>query len=157
MRGTEVHRKEPPLWERILGLLERDLARRRSTRLFVEVPGEEPGSYYEKEIGELRASERRNLNPALGEHVAERLLDRYLARQGYLDLLERRRAYTKKVEDLSPEDLPALVEADRLRAEEERLRERERAVFDRDVRADLDRLRVPELAEMSEAGKEVRR
>ena len=133
------------MWDRILGLLEQDLAHRRDAKVVVEVPGES-GSY-EKEIGELCTSERQSLHPALGEDVAERLLDRYLAEQGYVDLLERRRAYTKKIEDLVPTDLPALVEADRQRAEEERLNEREKTEFIRETQADLKRLRVLELAE----------
>lgn len=85
--------EERLLWDRILGLLEQDLDRRRNARLFVEeVPGES-GSYHEKEIGELSASERQDLHPALKEYVAERLLHRYLAEQGYVDLVERRRPY----------------------------------------------------------------
>jgi hypothetical protein len=145
MNGTEVEQREHSLWDRILGLLEQDLAHRRDAKVVVEVPGES-GSY-EKEIGELCTSERQSLHPALGEDVAERLLDRYLAEQGYVDLLERRRAYTKKIEDLVPTDLPALVEADRQRAEEERLNEREKTEFIRETQADLERLRVLELAE----------
>ena len=39
------------LWDRILGLIEQDLEKRRSRKLFVEVR-DEPGSC-EKEIGEL--------------------------------------------------------------------------------------------------------
>ena len=145
MNGTEVEQREHSLWDRILGLLEHDLARRRDAKVVVEVPGD--SGPYEKEIGELRTSERQSLHPALGEHVAELLLDRYLAEQGYVDLLERRRAYTKKIEELVPTDLPALVEADRQRAEEERRKEREKAEFAREARADLERLRVLELAE----------
>jgi|SRR5215217_2815197 len=157
-KQTNNERERPlPLWDGVLGLLEQNLVERRDTKLLVEVPGEE-SEPCQKEIGELCASERRGLPPALGEHVAERLLDRYLAEQGYIDLVEGRRPYTKKIEDLTPADLPALVEADQLRAEEERLRERERAELVRDVRADLDRLRVvPGLAGMSKTGKEARR
>lgn len=57
MRGRTGERS---LWERILGLLEQDLAERRDEKRFVEVQGES-GSSYEKEIGELSASERRSL------------------------------------------------------------------------------------------------
>ncbi len=57
------------LWDRILGLIEQDLEKRRSRKLFVEVRGES-GSC-EKEIGELSAAERRSLDPVLGEQVAE--------------------------------------------------------------------------------------
>jgi hypothetical protein len=71
----------------------------------------------------------------------EQLLDRYLAEQGYVDLVRKRRVYTKNIQDLTPEDLPALVEADRRRVEESQ-EERERADFIREVRAGLERLRV---------------
>jgi hypothetical protein len=133
------------LWERILGMLEQDLAERRDEELFVEVPDEESGTSCEKEIGELRTSERRSLPPAVREHVLEWLLDRYLAEQGYVDLADKRRAYTKKIEELTPEDLPALVEAERQKVEEEHRRERERAEFVREARAGLERLRVVEV------------
>ena len=149
MLGTEeVDRSEERLlWGRILGLLEQDLDRRRDAKLFVEVPGES-GSYHEKEIGELSALERQGLHPCLKEYVSERLLDRYLAEQGYLDLVERRRPYHKNVRDLTPADLPALVEADRQRSEEEHRKEREQAEFVREARAGLERLRVVALAEL---------
>lgn len=111
---------EPSLWERVLGLIEQDLDERRSRKHFVEVGVWGDPASHRKEIGELSGMERRSLHPVLGEHVAERLLDRYLAEQGRVDLVEKRRAYTKKIEELTPEDLPALIEADRLRAEEER-------------------------------------
>jgi hypothetical protein len=157
--GWTTHERsaDPSLWDRILGLIAQDMAERRDAELFVEVaakidarPGES-GSY-RKEIGELSASERRGLHPVLRERVMERSLDRYMAGQGYVDLVKKQRAYTKKIEDLAPEDLPALVEADRQRAEEERQEERERAVFVQEVRADLERLPVIELIE----GKEVK-
>ena len=137
---TRERAGDSSLWERILDLIERDLAERRGRKTFVEVRGE-TGSC-RKEIGELSAAERRGLHPALGERVAERLLDRYLAQQGCVDLADKRRAYTKKIEELTPEDLPALVEADRQKVEEEHRRERERAQFVRDARADLERLPV---------------
>lgn len=105
------------LWDRILGLIEQNLEERRSKNLLVEVQGES-GSCT-KEIGELSAEERRGLHPVLREHVVERLLDRHLAEQGRVDLLERRRSYTREIRDLTPEDLPALIEADRLRNKEE--------------------------------------
>jgi EmrB/QacA subfamily drug resistance transporter len=98
-------------------------------------------------------SARRGLHPVLRERVVERLLDRYLAGQGYVDLVKKRRAYTKKIEDLAPEDLSAPVEADRQRAEEERQEERERAEFVQEVRADLERLPAIEPVE----GEEVKR
>ena len=146
----------PPLWERILGLLEQDLAARRDEKVFVEVQDSESGSSNEKEIGDLSASERRGLPPVLKEDVAERLLERYLAQQGYVDLLERRRAYTKKIEDLSPEDLPALVKADRQRVAERQREGRQRAEFVEEALAELDLLLVVGLAEtVSQTEKEV--
>jgi hypothetical protein len=155
---TQGRSGDPSLWDRILGLIEQDLAERRDRELFVEVAARmdgrpaESGSY-RKEIGELSASERRSLHPDLREKVAEQLLDRYLAEQGYVDLADRRRAYTKKIEALTPQDLPALIEADQQRTEKERQKERERAEFIQEVRADLERLLVIELVE----GKEVKR
>jgi hypothetical protein len=131
------------LWDRILGLIEQDLEERRSRKLFVEVR-DESGSC-EKEIGELSAEERRNLHPVLREHVVERLLDRHLAEQGRVDLLSRRCPYTREIRDLTPEDLPALIEADRLRAEEEY--HRGRTEFVREAQADLEQFFVAELAE----------
>jgi hypothetical protein len=110
------------LWDRILGLIEQDLEKRCSRKLFVEVRGES-GSC-KKEIGELSAEERRSLHPVLREHVIERLLDRHRTEQGRVDVLERRHPDTREIRDLTPEDLPALIEADRLRAEEEYHRER---------------------------------
>jgi hypothetical protein len=86
-----------------------------------------------EEIGELSAAERWSLDPVLGEPVAEQLLDRYLAEQGYADLIGRGHAYRKKIGDLTPADLPAPVEADRERIEERRER-RERAKSVRDMR-----------------------
>ncbi|MBA3472361.1 MAG: hypothetical protein H0T57_03885 [Rubrobacter sp.] len=145
------------LWDRILGLIEQDLEERRSRKLFVEVaatgarmapilaarPGES-GSC-EKEIGELSVEERRSLHPVLREHVVERLLDRHLAEQGRVDVLERRHPGTRQIQDLTPEDLPALIEADRLRAEEEYHRGQMELV--RETQADLEQSFVAELAE----------
>ncbi len=132
-------RGEPSLWERILNLVEGNLAERRGRETFVEAR-DEAGSPCRKEIGDLTAEERRGLDPALKESVAERLLDRYLAEQGCVDLVEKRRTYTKKLGDLTPQDLPALVEADRCRTEEKR----ERVEFIRQTQADLKRLVVLE-------------
>ena len=136
---TEMDRRSSPLWERILGLLEEDLAERRAKTLVVRVENE-LGSSYEKEVGELSAAERGSLKPALRERAVELLLDRYLAQQGRVDLLDGRRPRTKKIEDLGPADVPALVKADRWRTEEDR-EERKRAKSAEDVRADLDRPR----------------
>ena len=80
---------------------------------------------------DLSTAERHSLHPALRQRVMEQLLDRYLAEQGYVDLAKKKRVYTKKFQDLTPEDLPALVEADRRRVEES-LEERERADFIRE-------------------------
>ncbi len=131
------------LWDRILGLMEQDLEERRSRKLFVEVRDESVSC--EKEIGELSAEERQSLQPVLREHVMERLLDRHLAEQGRVDLVERRRPYTREIRDLTPEDLPALIAADRLRAEEEYHRGRTEVV--RAAQADLEQFFVAELAE----------
>ena len=131
------------LWDRILGLVEQDLEERRSRKLFVEVRVESVSC--EKEIGELSAEERQSLHPVLREHVMERLLDRHLAEQGRVDLVERRRPYTREIRDLTPEDLPALIAADRLRAEEEY--HRGRTEFVREAQADLEQFLVAELVE----------
>jgi hypothetical protein len=139
MSSTTTYEKKLPLWDRVLGLLEEDLAERRGRKVVVKVPGES-GSY-RKEIGELSYGELRGLDPVVREHVGEQILYRYLAEQGRVDLIERGYAYTKRIGELAPADLPALVEADRYRAEEGRAKlGRER--FIRDVREDLDSLRV---------------
>ena len=130
------------LWGRILGLIEQDLEERRSRKLFVELRGESGAC--EKEIGELSAEERRSLHLVLREHVVERLLDRHLAEQGHVDLLDRRHPYTREIRDLTPEDLPALIEADRVRAEEEYHRGRTESV--RETQVDLEQFFVAELA-----------
>ena len=154
----ERQRRDLSLWERILTLVEQDLAERCTREFFVEVQeGEEDGSYLKKEIGDLSSSERQGLPPALREHVLELLLDRHLAQQGRVDLFQRRRAYTKKIEELTPEDLPALIEAERQRVEEEGRKELERERFLREARADLERLLANELAEVREAGNKVSR
>ncbi len=142
---TLDHTGAPSLWKRILALVEQDLTERRDRKVFVEVR-DGPGSY-QKEIGELCTSERQSLPPTLREQVTEQLLDRYLAEQGRVDLAEKWRAYTKKIEDLTPQDLPGLVEADRQRDEEKR----ERAEFVREAKASLERLFVLEPAGMMEA------
>ena len=148
MSVTEVDpREKSPLWELVLGLIEEVLSRRASTRLFVEVPDEESGPYC-KEIGDLSTEERGRLHPALARQVAEMLLDRYLAQQGYLDLLERRSASRKKVGELLPEDLPALIEADCQRIEEKQRTNSERAKFVEEARAGWEDLPVMELAGM---------
>jgi hypothetical protein len=136
---TEPEGRGHFLWDRIIRLLEQELDWRRSRKLFVTLQGES-GSY-QKEIGELLPSERRSLAPALREHVAEQLLERYLAEQGSVDLLKRRQAYTKHIRDLTPTDLPALIEAERHRVEEHQ-KERQRAEFVEVVRSDLEQLQL---------------
>lgn len=138
MRNVEMDEKDS-LWSQILGLLEEDLARRRSARVFVRVVGES-GTHL-KEVSELSISERRSLDPALRGYVVEQLLDRYLAEQGYVDLLKNRRHYTKRIQDITPQDLPAVVEAERYKAEEYDKR-REREEFVREVQQDLERLQL---------------
>jgi hypothetical protein len=140
MSNAKTDRRKLPLWDRVLGLLEEDLAERRERKVVVEVPGESDSSY-RTEIGRLSVQELRSLDPVLREHVGERLLDRYLAERGYVDLIERGRAYTKKIQELTPTDLPALVEAERYGAEEVR-KKREQEEFVQDVREDLGRLSV---------------
>ena len=137
MRNVEKDETRP-LWSQILGLLEEDLARRRNAKVLVKVRSES-GTYL-KEINELSVSERRSLDPAVREYVAEQLLDRYLAEQGYVDLIEKRRPYAKKIQDITAQDLPALLEAERYKVEEHEKR-REREQFVRDLQEDLDQLR----------------
>jgi hypothetical protein len=75
----------------------------------------------------------------------ERLLDRHLVEQGRVDLLERRRPYTREIRNLTPEDPPAPIEAERLRDKEEY--HRERTEFVRESQADTEQFFVAELAE----------
>jgi hypothetical protein len=136
MRNMEMDEKRP-LWSQIVGLLEQDLARRRSAKVFVKLRTE--SGICSKEVNELSVLERRSLDPALREYVAEQLLDRYLAEQGYVDLIEKKRPYIKKIQDITEQDLPALLEAERYKAEEHEKR-CEREEFVRDVQEDLDQL-----------------
>lgn len=136
--GNEAEGRNASLWDRVLGLLEEDLARRRERKVFVKM-ADGTGSY--EEIGDLSTEQLRRLDRGLHGWVAEQLLDRYLAEGGYVDLLGRRHAYTKRTEDLVPEDLPALVAADRAKAEEHS-EGRDRARFATEVHQDLERLDV---------------
>jgi hypothetical protein len=129
MNDTEMGTRKRSLWELMLGLLEEEVAQRRDRKVFIEVHS--ASGTYPKEIAELSAEERRSLNQESRERVAEWLVDRYLAKQDCIDLLEGRRAYTKNIRDLTPEDLPAVIEAERYRAEELR-EERECEEFARD-------------------------
>jgi hypothetical protein len=73
----------------ILPLPEEDLTELRHIKVFVEVRG---GSGPDrKEIGELSRAEMRTLEPGIRIRVVNRLLERYLAEQGHLDILEERR------------------------------------------------------------------
>ena len=103
-----------------------------------------------------RRSARASIRPSESTSQSDSSM-RHLAEQGYVDLVDKRRTYTKKLEDLTHEDLPALVEADRWRAEEEQEKERERVEFIQEARADLEQLLVVELAGISEAGAAMRR
>jgi hypothetical protein len=67
-----------------------------------------------------------------------------------VDLLQRRHPYTREIRDLTPEDLSALIEAYRLRDEEEY--HRRRTEFVREAKAEFEQFSVAELAEtVSEA------
>jgi hypothetical protein len=140
--------RKRPLWERILELLEEDLAECRDRKYVVEVRGESGPDH--KDIGELSPEELKSLDSAVREWVADRLLDRYLAEQGRVDLLEKKRSYTKRIRDLTPADLPAVIAAELFRTEELR-REREREDLVRGVHEDLDRLDVAEFVEIGVA------
>jgi hypothetical protein len=133
MNTTETREAKRSLWERILALLEKDLAERRHSKIFVDLPGESGPNH--KEIGALSQAEMRTLEPGLRIRVVNRLLERYLAEQGHVDLLKGRHPYSKDIRDLAPADLSALIEADRKKGEE-----REREEFVREVRGDLDQL-----------------
>ena len=138
MRNVKMDEKRP-LWDRILGLLEEDLAQRRSAKVLVRVCGD--SGVCSKEISELSTSERRSLDPALRDYVAEQLLDRYLAEQGCVDLVGERHPYTNRIQDITAQDLPALLEAERHKAEEHEKR-RQREKFVREVQEDLNQLQL---------------
>jgi hypothetical protein len=104
---------------------------RRFFLFFVDVPGE--SGLYHKEIGELSQAEIRTLEPGLRIRVVNRLLGRYVAEQGHIDLLKGRHCYTRDMRDLAPTDLAALIGADREKGEE-----REREEFVPEVRGELD-------------------
>jgi hypothetical protein len=150
MNSTQSGQAKRTLWERILELLEENLVERRDSKLFVELRAE--SGPYQKDIGELSTPEIRSLEPWLREHVVERLVDRYLAEQDRVDLIERRRPYTKKLQELTPADLPAIVEADRYRAQEHH-QVRERAAFAQQVVEVLDQLCIVEPPRMSLRGR----
>jgi hypothetical protein len=148
--NTQTGQAKRTLWERILELLEENLVERRVRRLYVELRGE--CGPYQKEIGELSTPEIRNLEPWSRERVVEYLVDRYLAARDRVDLLGRKRAHTKNIQDLTSEDLPAVLEADRYRADEHRT-ERERADFVRQVVEEMDSLFIVEPSRVSIRGR----
>jgi len=153
MNKTQARQSNRSVWERILALLEEDLAERRrksNRKTFVEVSGES-GSC-RKEIGELVSAELRSLEPGLRERVAEQLLDRHLAGKGRIDLLDGKHPYTKDIRDLTPEDLPALIRADWEKAEAYRDKH-EREEFIRKVQEDLNGLCVTELRRCGDEAK----
>jgi hypothetical protein len=119
MSYSESSESKRSLWERILKLVEEDLAQRRDRKVVIEVQGE-PG-LLRKEIAELSAEELRSLD--LGRHT-----------------------YTKAIGDLTPTDLPAVIAADLFMTEEQR-NEGEREEFAQMVRQDLDGLPVAEPVE----------
>jgi hypothetical protein len=131
MNTTDTREAKRSHWERILALLEEDLAERRHSKVFVNVPGE--SGLYHKELGELSQAEMRTLEPGLRIRVVNRLLGRYVAEQGHIDLLKGRHCYTRDMRDLAPTDLAALIGADREKGEE-----REREEFVPEVRGELD-------------------
>ena len=143
---NEAQGRNQSLWDRILALLEEDLAERRERKIILRVPGE-TGSYVE--IGDLSTEQLRSLDRGLHGWVAEQLLDRYLAEGGYVDLFGKRHAYTKRVNELLPEDLPALVKADRVKYEEH-LDELDRARFAADVNRDLELMAAVEYTTTAE-------
>jgi hypothetical protein len=138
MPNVEMDEKRS-LWSQILGLLEDDLAQRRSAKVFVRVYDQ--SGFHLKEVSELSIPERQSLDPGLREYVVEQLLDRHLAEQGYVDLLKNRRHYTKRIRDITPQDLPALVEAEKYKADEHGRRQ-EQEEFVREVHEDLERLQL---------------
>jgi hypothetical protein len=87
MSTTEARGAKRLLGAGILPLPEEDLTELRHIKVFVEVPG---GSGPDrKEIGELSRAEMRTLEPGVRIRVVNRLLERYLAEQGNLDILGR--------------------------------------------------------------------
>ena len=89
MSTTETREAKRSNREGILAVVEEDLVESPHSKVFEEVPG---GSGPDrKEIGELSQADMRTLEPGLGIRMVDRLLERYLAEQGHLDILEERR------------------------------------------------------------------
>jgi hypothetical protein len=103
MNTPETREAKRPNREGILALLEEDLDGSRHSKVYVDVLGE-CGPYH-KEIGELSQTEMRTLEPGLRIRVVNRLLERYLAEQGHLDLLVATHPHTKDIRDLAPANL----------------------------------------------------
>jgi len=91
MSTTETREAKRSNREGILAVVEEDLVERPHSKVFVEVSGESVP--YHKEIGELSQADMRTLEPSLRIRMVNRLLERYVAEQGNLDILERRRPY----------------------------------------------------------------
>jgi hypothetical protein len=73
--------------------------------------------------------------------VVEQLLEQYPAEPGCVDLVKNRRHYTKRIQEITPKDMPALAEAERYNSHEhEKWREQEE--FVREVLQDLERLQL---------------
>ena len=100
---TETREAKRSNREGTLALLEEDLAQSRLSKEFVDVLGE-CGPYH-KEIGELSQTEMRTLEPGLRIRVVNRLLERYVAEQGYNDLLVGRHPHTKDKRNIAPANL----------------------------------------------------
>jgi hypothetical protein len=100
MNTTETREEKRSNREGILAEFEADLAERHHSKIFVDVLGE-CGPYH-KEIGELSQAEMRTLEPGLRIRVVNRLLERYVAEQGYNDLLVGRHPHTKDRRTIAP-------------------------------------------------------
>jgi len=103
MSTTETREAKRSNREGILAVVEEDLVESPHSKVFEEVPG---GSGPDrKEIGELSQADMRTLEPGLGIRMVDRLLERYLAEQGNLNILEGRHPHTKDIRDIAPANL----------------------------------------------------
>ena len=103
MNTTETREAKRSNRGGILAVVEEDLVERPHSKVFVDVSGE--CVPYHKEIGELSQAEIRSLEPELRTRVVNRLLDRYLAEQGHLNILEGRHPHTKDIRHIAPANL----------------------------------------------------